>query len=140
MTEGNDIMEFTPFKIKTREPLRYWEDESTGVLVKRGHIVNIDNKKLFRSAELRFALIRSQLVMVEGHATFVFRGQIVKVTPGKDEKNIVTVLANDGVPVKGLDAKVEVAAIITEPKENPGEEGLEIGDEVNVKVKKGKMR
>jgi hypothetical protein len=80
---------FETFKVTIPDNRRYWEDESTGVSIKRGQIVEIGPRQ-FRSAELRFAMIRSQVLVVEGKAVFAFRENMVTITPGKGANAIVS--------------------------------------------------
>jgi hypothetical protein len=95
MTETTKV--FEPFTVTVQENRRYWEDESTGVMVKKGQFVKIGPRQ-FRSAELRFALIRSQVIITEGEAVFAFRENIVKITPGKNGKNIVEDMIKKEIP------------------------------------------
>ena len=85
---GQTYSEFIPFQVTVAPGRRYWEDESTGVLLKTGQTVMIGPRQ-FRSNELRFALIRSQVLIKTGEAVFAFRANTVKVTPGPNNKNIV---------------------------------------------------
>lgn len=80
--------EFKTFKVTIPDSRRYWEDDETGVSIKKGQIVEIGPRQ-FRSAELKFALIRSQVLMVSGKAVFAFRENMVTVIPGLNGKNII---------------------------------------------------
>lgn len=82
---GTEI--FQNFQVTIPEGKRYWEDDSTGLIVKRGQIVEV-NQRQFRSSELRFGLIRSQVLIKSGQCQFAFKDHIVKITPGNN-KNIV---------------------------------------------------
>lgn len=90
--------EFTPFKVTVPDVVRYWEDESTGVIIKRGQVVTI-NQRQMRSMELKFALMRNRVLMTEGQVIFAFKGQLVKLAPG-EHKNLVTIIKDhDGKEV-----------------------------------------
>ena len=86
MGQINEI--FQNFQVTIPEGKRYWEDDSTGLIIKRGQIVEV-NQRQFRSNELKFALIRSQVLMKSGQCVFAFKDHLVKVIPG-DNKNLVT--------------------------------------------------
>lgn len=92
---------FQPFQVTVPEGRRYWEDDSTGVFIKKGLIVTI-NPRQFRSNELRFALLRSQVLMVEGECSFAFRDKLVNVKPGKG-KNII--IDFDPITKENVDVK-----------------------------------
>jgi hypothetical protein len=74
---------FKSFKITVPENKRYWEDDTTGVVVKRGQVVEI-NQRDFRSSELKSALLRNWVLIVEGECEFVYKENIVKMTKGED--------------------------------------------------------
>lgn len=78
---------FQNFQVTIPEGKRYWEDDSTGLIIKKGQVVEV-NQRQFRSAELRFGLIRSQVLMKTGECTFAFKDTLVKIKPGNN-KNIV---------------------------------------------------
>lgn len=98
MTTGNIVEIFQPFQVTIPENVRYWEDEDTGVIIKRGQIVTISQRSA-RSNNLRFALLRNRVLMKDGQYVFAFREEVVKVTPG-DKKNLVT-------PIRGPNVKKE---------------------------------
>lgn len=78
---------FKEFKVTVPENRRYWEDDTTGVLVKRGQDVTITQRQ-FRSVELKTALLRSQVLVKEGECNFVYKDNLIKITPGNDKNNI----------------------------------------------------
>lgn len=81
---------FKDFKVTIPETRRYWEDDTTGVLIKRGQSVNIGPRQ-FRSAELKSALLKSQVLVQEGECVFVFKDNTVKMTPG-NQINIIEII------------------------------------------------
>lgn len=85
---------FQNFEVMLPEGKRYWEDESTGLVLKRGQTADVGPRQ-FRSAELRFALIRSQVLMKTGECKFAFRAQMVNIKPGENGKNIVMDIKED---------------------------------------------
>jgi len=108
---GNILGEFTPFKIKIPENVRYWEDETTGVLIRKGkeHIVR---QQQFRSAELKFGIMRNRVLLADGEeCKFAFKGQIVHVKSGKT-KNLITV-------IQGLEKGKIISKESTKNKEKP---------------------
>lgn len=85
---GTQVVDiFQEFQVTIPEGQRYWEDDSTGVIIKKGQLVTIGPRQ-FRSSELRFALLRNQVLIKSGQAQFAFRRKIVKVSPG-EKKNII---------------------------------------------------
>lgn len=83
---------FKPFKVKVPDNRRYWEDDTTGVVVKRGQEVEI-NQKDFRSSELKAALLRNYVLIVEGECEFAYKENIVKIKKGKESENSVTIVS-----------------------------------------------
>jgi hypothetical protein len=107
--------EFVPFIVTVQEGRRYWEDETTGVMLKSGKFVEIGPRQ-FRSAELRFALIRSQVIITKGEAIFAFRENMVRITPGPNGKNIVEDMIKNKPEVIQDEPKKDI------PKDIPKEE------------------
>ena len=80
---------FKPFIVTVPETCRYWEDDSTGVLIKRGKDVEIGLKQ-FRSIELRQGLFRNRVLIKSGEAKFVYKGSMITISEGTDGKNKIT--------------------------------------------------
>lgn len=93
MTEKIDVKkildEFKPFKVTIPDLKRYWEDESTGVIIKRGQTVEISQRQ-FRSYELKIAIMRSNVLLKE-KCRFAFKDQIIEASPGNN-KNLIKIL------------------------------------------------
>lgn len=103
---GTQVLDiFQNFQVTIPEGKRFWEDDSTGVTIKQGQLVTIGPRQ-FRSAELRFALLRNQVLIKSGVAQFVFKEKVVKVTPG-NKKNIIEELGDRKLSdVKVVETKV----------------------------------
>ena len=114
---GNINDEFQNFFVKLPEGKRYWEDDGTGLIIKKGQTAEV-NRRQFRSSELRFGLLRSQVLIESGQCVFVFRDKLVKVTPG-DKKNII----------------VDLVEIQNEKETKPVEENVKILDPKKEEVK-----
>jgi len=97
---GNET--FKPFKVSIPIERRYWEDESTGVVIKQGQLVEIGPRQ-FRSSELRFALLRNQVLIKDGVAEFAFKDKLVRVTPGKNKNIIIDVEENKNETEKNVE-------------------------------------
>jgi hypothetical protein len=118
---------FEPFEIGLPVGRRYWEDESTGLSLKRGQ-TTIVQRKHARSAELRFALMRSQVLIKSGVHEFAFREKIVKVRPGENKNLIVDRGVNEEYPIEKA-----LEPIIIEEK--PLEPIIEERTDVPIKIK-----
>lgn len=81
---------FKSFKVTVPDNVRYWEDEMTGLIVRKGRLVEV-NPKHFRGMELKFAIMRSFVRIAEGEAIFLFKGNLIKAVPGEN-KNLIEVL------------------------------------------------
>lgn len=106
--------EFKPFVVTVPETCRYWEDESTGVLIKRGQDATIGARQ-FRSTELRQGLFRNRVLIKSGEAKFVYKNSMITISEGTDGKNKIT--ETDLFPseeLKNESKKTEVK--IEEPK------------------------
>ncbi len=134
-----EMQEFKPFKVSCPENRRYWEDEGSDILVKRGAIVQI-NSRHFRSRELRFALLRSQLLLVEGECWFAFREEIVHIRPGKNNKNYVISITKDGKSTEVVFGDGSIPQPKPQvPEELPPMEDIEPKPEAPVKVEDPKQ-
>lgn len=108
MGQVNEV--FQNFQVTVPEGRRYWEDDSTGLIIKKGQIVEV-NQRQFRSNELKFALIRSQILIKSGECVFAFKDHLVKVKPGNN-KNITIDLNGD----KNEQIPIEVKKVILQEK------------------------
>jgi len=103
-------IEFVPFKVTTKR--RYWEDEGFGIMVKRDVEYTVYNRQ-FRSSSLKFAIMRGDVLLIEGEkCVFGFKGRILSIVGGKD-KNLITIIGEDG-------KKVNKEYISKSTKENVG--------------------
>jgi hypothetical protein len=121
---GTDI--FKPFEITLPPGRRYWEDDATGVLVKQGQTKTIGQRD-FRSVELRFALMRSQVLIKTGEVVFAFKDNIIKLTPGEN-KNLITIVSGPEA-IKAPEVQNEI------PKENVAKVSIKEETKKNKKVK-----
>lgn len=95
--------DFESFTVTVPDNVRYWEDESTGIIVQRNKPPITINSRQFRSSELRFGLMRNRVIIKDGDCKFVFKGQIVEIKPG-NQKNLITVIRD--VDGKKIEEKV----------------------------------
>jgi hypothetical protein len=117
-------------KIKLSENLRYFEDDATGLTLKKKEVLQIYPKHL-RSAELRFLLLRNKILLEEGELEFTFRGDIIKVKPGKDGKNII-INNNEEKNSKVVQEKKEEVEIKIEPEVITNKKGITIRNKSKV--------
>lgn len=114
-------------KVKCREGLRYFDEESMGFMIKSGQIMDL-HEKFLRSNEIKSAIIKGHLILVEGETRFVFKDDILTITPGDKgnyvvgdkegiiNKNIKPLKSN--VKLKPIQKKVDVVKVEEEkPKE-----------------------
>jgi hypothetical protein len=101
---------FKEFKVTVPKNRRYWEDDTTGVLIKQGQTVTIAPRQ-FRSAELKSALLKSQVLVCEGECRFVYKENQMKISPG-NEVNTIEVIAGPEFKIK--ETPIEIKEI---PKE-----------------------
>jgi len=129
---GQPATEFKNFMVTVPEGRRYWDDDTTGLMVKKGKPAEI-NTRLFRSAELKFALVRNQLLIISGECVFAFKNKMIKIVPGKN-KNIIIDLdevknEKKSEPIIEVQSKVDVVktetpAIVKEKTEEIEKEEL----------------
>ena len=103
---------FKPFKVTTNR--RYWEDEDSGILVRKGRDFTIYPKHL-RSYMLKFAIVRGDVKLLEGEKViYAFKGRIMSIVGGAD-KNLITIIGENG---KKVNRKLEVKSALDKAKEN----------------------
>jgi len=113
---------FKEFKITVPLNRRYYDDDTAGLLVKQGQVVTVGQRH-FRSAELRSALLKSQVLIVEGECLMAFKQNMMKISKGEDQLNKLEIISGPEFDAKKEESKEEskeeVApeVVVEEPKE-----------------------
>lgn len=105
---------FKEFKVTVPDNRRYYDDETSGVLIKRGAIVPIGQRQ-FRSVELKHALLKSQVLIAEGECRFVYKDNLLRITKGENQKNLIEVIEGPE-KAKEVVQKIEVKEVVPEVK------------------------
>ena len=137
MEEQNQVKgilgDFEKFTITVPENVRYWEDESTGIIVQRNKPPVTINSRQFRSHELKFGLLRNRILIKEGECRFVFKGQIIEAKPG-DHKNLIKVIrdftggvVSEDVVFPGVDALKNTVTKVTYDLKYDDKNPLKVG-------------